>query len=146
FVSTALGIHELQVIVLAQFPLKMSKNYDLQLVDAEGRTNKVPAQFVFDALTNRTPELRVASPRGDIRPSAIEEVAFEGTVWGDFGVRVYGLAYALPGQEMRFIELGRAVLAKEKRPFKYVLRLEEIGVHPDELVTWFAWADDTGPD
>src|SRR5262249_41941324 len=33
---------------LKQFPLVASRGYDLQLVDAEGRTNKVAAPFVFD--------------------------------------------------------------------------------------------------
>jgi hypothetical protein len=131
---------------LKQFPLLASQHYDLQLLDAEGRTNRVPAQFVFEALTNRRPEIRLASPRGDLRPSAIEEIVFDGTVWDDFGVAKFGLAYALPGKEPQFIELGQAVPAKEKRPFKYVLHLEDIGVETDQLLTWFAWADDTGPD
>ena len=47
---------------LDNFLLAASKTYELQLVDCEGRTNKLPAQFVFDALKNRTPELKVASP------------------------------------------------------------------------------------
>jgi len=134
------------VAALKQFPLVASQTYDLQLVDADGRTNKVPAQFVFDVLKNRPPELRVTSPRGDTRPSALEELSFEGTVWDDFGVQAYGLAYTLAGRETRFVELGRAVAAKEKRPFQYLLRLEELGVQPDQLVSWFVWADDIGPD
>ena len=76
---------------LQQFTLEASKTYELQLVDPEGRTNKVPAQFVFDALKNRPPELKIASPGGDVRPSSLEELSFEGTVWDDFGVQSYGL-------------------------------------------------------
>jgi hypothetical protein len=131
---------------LAQFALIASKTYDLQLVDAEGRTNKVPAQFVLEALTNRTPEFHLASPRGDIRPSPLEEVPFEGTVWDDFGIKNYGIGYTIPGKDTRFIELGSAVKGKEKKPFQHVLRLEDLGVQPDELVAWFVWADDVGPD
>jgi hypothetical protein len=131
---------------LAQFALLASKTYDLQLIDAEGRTNKVPAQFVFEALTNRTPEFHLASPRGDIRPSPLEEVPFEGTVWDDFGVKKYGVGYTIPGKETTFIELGSNAPAKEKKEFKHLLRLENLGVQPDELVAWFLWADDVGPD
>ncbi len=134
------------VAALKDFPLQASKIYELQLVDADGRTNKTPAQFVFDALTNRAPELRLASPRGDLRPSALEEISFEGTVWDDFGVRNFGLAYTTPGQETRFIELGQGVPANEKHPFQYVLRLEDLGIQPDQLMAWFLWADDLGPD
>jgi len=131
---------------LAQFALLASKTYDLQLIDSESRTNKVPAQFVFEALTNRTPEFHLASPRGDIRPSPLEEVLFDGTVWDDFGVKDYGIGYTIPGKDTKFIELGSTVKGKEKKAFQHVLRMENIGVQPDDLVAWFVWADDVGPD
>jgi hypothetical protein len=131
---------------LKQFPVDTSRTYDLQLVDADGRTNKVPAEFVFDALKNRTPELRLTSPRGDIRPSALEEISFEGTAWDDFGLQAFGIAFAVNGNSPKFIELGGPVAGNEKKPFSHRLRLEELGVHPDELVSWFVWADDLGPD
>jgi hypothetical protein len=131
---------------LRQFPLTASQTYELQLVDAEGRTNKAPAQFVFDALKNRPPELKVASPRGDTRPSALEEMSFAGTVWDDFGVLAYGFAYSQAGKETRFVELGRGVPAKQKRSFQELLRLEELGAQPEDLISWFVWAEDVGPD
>lgn len=134
------------VVTLKQFPLAASMTYELQLVDADGRTNKLPAQFVFEVLKNRRPELRLASPRGDLRPSALEEIQFEGTVWDDFGVPAYGLGYTLVGKETAFTELGRAIPGKEKRSFKHLLRLEDLGVEPDQLISWFVWADDIGPD
>jgi hypothetical protein len=142
-----LTIHTNRAVAdLTQFALLVSKTYDLQLIDSEGRTNKVPAQFVFEALTNRTPEFHLASPRGDIRPSPLEEIPFEGTVWDDFGVKNYGIGYTIPGKDTTYIELGSGVKAKEKKTFQHVLRLEDLGVQPDELVAWFVWADDVGPD
>jgi hypothetical protein len=131
---------------LRQFALTATKTYQLQLVDADGRTNKAPTQFVFDVLKNRRPELKLASPRGDIRPSALEEVLFEGSVWDDFGVRAYGLAYSRAGGEPKVIELGGPAAAKEKRAFRHMLRLEDLGLKPDDLVSWFVWADDLGTD
>lgn len=131
---------------LADFPLTASQTYELRLVDAEGRTNKEPATFVFNALPNRRPELQLTAPRGDLRPSPLEEVAFAGTVWDDFGLRAYGLAWMRPGAEPVWIELGRDVPAREKRPFAYLLALEPLGLAPRELLSWFAWAEDLGPD
>ncbi|MGO8677308.1 MAG: hypothetical protein ACLQVX_15735 [Limisphaerales bacterium] len=132
--------------VLQHFPLTASRNYELQLVDADGRTNKTPAQFVIDVLKNRPPELRLAAPRGDLRPSPLEEIAFDGTVWDDFGVRAYGLGYTIAGKDPRLVELGGAVPAQQKRPFHYLLRLEDLGAQPDQLISWFLWAEDIGPD
>ncbi|HTH47354.1 MAG TPA: hypothetical protein VMB21_07570, partial [Candidatus Limnocylindria bacterium] len=131
---------------LTNFALLASATYDLRLVDGDGRTNKLVTQFVFDALPNRPPELKLASPRGDQRPSALEEISFAGTVWDDFGVPAYGLAFTQVGQETKFIELGHGVAAKEKRPFQHLLRLEELGAQPDQIIAWFVWADDIGPD
>ncbi|MFM8469294.1 MAG: hypothetical protein ACKODH_04895 [Limisphaerales bacterium] len=131
---------------LANFPLVTSETYNLELVDADGRSNKVSAQFVFDALRNRVPELKLLSPRGDQRVSALQEVQFEEEAWDDFGLRAYGIAWSLGGAEPTLLQLGEGVPAKEKRQFSHLLRLEELGAAPDQLVAWFVWADDIGPD
>ncbi|MGH7972427.1 MAG: hypothetical protein ACREIC_27255, partial [Limisphaerales bacterium] len=131
---------------LTALALDSSRAYDLQLLDSDGRTNKVPAQFVFEALKNRTPEIRLTSPRGDLRPSALEEISFEGTVWDDLGLVDYGLGYSIDGQSAQFLTIGDKVPGKKKQSFRHLLRLEDLHVKPDELVSWFVWADDLGPD
>ena len=78
--------------------------------------------------------------------SALEEIQFAGEVWDDFGLRAYGIAYSLGGAEPTLLQLGEGASAKDKRGFSHVLRLEELGAAPDQLVAWFAWADDVGPD
>lgn len=131
---------------LSNFTLLASQTYELRLVDADGRTNKEPATFVFSALPNRRPELKLTAPRGDLRPSPLEEVAFAGTVWDDFGVLRYGLAWMRPGAEPVWVELGRGVSAREKRAFHHLLALEDLALQPDDLLSWFVWAEDLGPD
>jgi len=49
--------------VLKQFPLLASQNYDLQLVDAEARTNKYRAVHL-DVLKNRPPEVEAGRAPG----------------------------------------------------------------------------------
>jgi hypothetical protein len=131
---------------LKQFRLGANKTYDLHLVDADGRANKVPAQFVFEAHKNRAPELKIAAPRGDQRPSPLEEIAFQAESWDDFGLRAFGLAYTFAGQEPKFIELGKETAAAEKRTLSHLLKLEDLGAQPDQLISWYFWADDVGPD
>ncbi len=133
-------------VALAPLTLTNSASYELQLVDAEGRTNKVPAQFVFEVQPNRPPELKLKSPRGDVRPSPLEELTFDGTAWDDFGLLAYGLSLAVGTGDPTQVELGRGVPAKETRGFTHMLRLEELGLKPDQLVAWHVWADDYGPD
>lgn len=131
---------------LTGFELAKSATYDLLLVDAEGLTNKVQSSFVFQALTNTAPELRFAAPRGDLRPTAIEEIPFEATVWDDFGVGEYGIGYQVVGQEIVYVPIGTNVPAKEKRSLAYLLNLEDLRLEADQVIAWFLWADDAGPD
>ena len=133
-------------VTLKGFPLQASQTYNLQLVDAEGRTNKVLAQFILEALKNRVPEMKLAAPRGDQRVSPLEEITFQGEAWDDFGLRSYGLAYTVAGEDTKFIELGQGTGANEKRQLNYLLKLEELDLKPDQLVSYFLWADDIGPD
>ncbi|MEI9893720.1 MAG: hypothetical protein WDN28_07415 [Chthoniobacter sp.] len=78
------------VAELRDFPLKASQTYELKLEDEEGRANKLPTQFIVEALPNRRPELKFITPKGDPRVSPIEEVAFQAEVWDDFGLSHYG--------------------------------------------------------
>lgn len=131
---------------LKQFNLATSAAYELRLVDAEGRTNKIPASFVFEAQPNRRPELRITAPTGDVRPAPLDEIPFAGSVWDDFGSPGYGIAFTVSGRDTQYVELGGETTAQEKRSFQHLLRLEDLAVHAGQLISWFAWADDIGPD
>ena len=133
-------------VSLEQFKLSATQSYDLQLVDAEGRTNKVPAQFFIDVLKNRAPELKLASPKGDQRVSPLQEISFQAEAWDDFGLRSYGLTYTMAESEPVSLVLGEAAAANEKKPFQHMLSLEALGAQPDQLISYFVWAEDIGPD
>ncbi len=130
----------------AQFILDQSRRYALVLVDDAGRTNKMPPEFVLDALPNRAAEVKIDSPRGDQRVSSLEEIHFSAEATGEFGLHAYGIAYTLGDGETRTVELGQGGKAGEKRQFNYLLPLESLGAQPDELLSYYVWADDTGPD
>lgn len=134
------------VATLLHFPLVRSASYDLYLADGDGRSNRTRAQFTFEVPPNRPPELRLALPRGDIRPSPLEEIAFSGTVSDDFGILAFGLGIIRAGGEPELTELGRDVPAADRRSFAHELRLEDLGARPDDVYGWFLWADDIGPD
>src|SRR4029077_16427490 len=84
--------------------------------------------------------------RGDIRPSPLEELSFEGTVWDDFGVETYGFGYTVAGQEPKLLALGHGVPANEKRTFQHTLSLEDLDLLAHDLIAWFLWTEDVGPD
>ncbi len=131
---------------LADFPLSASQVYELVLTDSEQRINKIPAIFTIDVLPNQPPVIKLASPKGDQRPSALEEMLFTGTVTDDFGVPAWGLSFTHGGGEPSVLELGKDGPAATALAFQYLLRLEEMKAQPDDLISWYVWADDLGPD
>lgn len=133
------------VVRLTGFEMATAKNYELQLRDADGRANKMPALFTFDVLKNRAPELKLLAPRGDQRVSALQEIAFEAEAWDDFGLRGFGLSYTVAGEDAKSLTLAGPSTSTEKRLFKHIVRLEDLGVVPDQLLSWHLWAEDIGP-
>jgi len=144
-----------KILYSTAFPLTESKDYALELVDEEGRTNKLPADFVFVALKNERPKLKLQAPRGDQRVSALQEIHFEGQAEDDFGLTRYGLAYMLAGGKTETLDLTTPppaakakMISKPHEAVKYnwLLPLEKLSVEPGELVSYYLWAEDLGPD
>jgi len=123
-----------------------NKRYELRLVDAEGRANKVPPRFVIDVHKNLPPSLKPLFPNRDIEASALEEVSLEAEVADDFGITGYGVSYALAGAASADLELGRPATAQSKEQIQHVLSLEDMNAQPGQLLTYYFWADDVGPD
>ncbi len=123
-----------------------SQRYELKLVDGQGRTNKVPPRFVIDVHKNLPPELKPTFPNRDMEASPLEELTFEADVSDDYGVTAHGISYALAGLESQYVNLGHSVLPNQKQSMEYLLELEELNTQPDQLLTYYFWADDIGPD
>jgi hypothetical protein len=144
--SLPLTLQTNAIAALDDFTLTNSARYSLELVDADGRTNKAPAVFVFQALPDRPPEVKIVFPRGDQRVSRLEEMQVQGEARDDFGLLKYGIGFGVAGQAPQFVELGQSAPANEQRQFTNQIALEKLGVEMDQLVTYFAWAEDYGPD
>ena len=131
---------------LDAYLLTNSQTFELRLVDLDGRTNRTAPQFVFEALSNRRPEIHITSPRGDQRISPLEEVQFTSELWDDFGLLGYGLAYRLPGHPEQTVGVVTNSGPNEKRIFSHLLAVEAMKLEPGSLLSWYVWADDIGPD
>jgi hypothetical protein len=130
----------------AKIELLESLKLSLALKDEAGRTNKAPQEFALDALPNKEPAMKIMFPRGDQRISALEEVSLQAEVRDDFGLGAYGLAYSMGGDEPKYIKIGEKGAANEKKTLAHLLRVEELGAQTDQLISYFAWAEDLGPD
>ena len=144
--SISLAVNSNAAALFDAGALTNSARYSLRLIDSEGRTNKAPAELVIQVLPNRPPELKIVFPIGDQRVSPIEELDLRGEARDDFGLLKYGIGFGAAGKEPQFIELGQSAPANEKRPFAYQVDMETLGLAEDQLLSYFAWAEDYGPD
>jgi len=123
-----------------------NERYELHLADAQGLTNEVPQRFVIDVHKNLPPELKSVFPNRDVLASPLEELSLEAEVSDDYGVTGYGVSYALAGDQSRDVTLGPSPVPSDKQQIQHLLELEELSARPDQLLTYYFWADDVGPD
>jgi hypothetical protein len=122
------------------------QTWHLELTDEADRRNKQPIEFTIDVIPNLPPELKVAFPGKDIRVSPIEELSLEATARDDFGLREFGIVYQLPEREEQTLKLGEGGAADADVALAHQLALEEWKAEPNELVAYYFYADDHGPD
>ena len=118
----------------------------LMLTDDAGRVNRDAEEFRFEALPNRPPELKLAFPGQDVKVSPLEEVLVEASASDDFGLVETGIVLSIPGREPLTIILGKDQKGSQQRKLSHLQRLEELKVEPDELISYYVYADDFGPD
>ncbi len=131
---------------VARIVIDQSRRLTLHLEDDAGRVDPSPADIRIEALPNRPPELRVGFPRGDQRASPLEELTLEVEARDDFGLLDFGLGFAVGAAEPELVSLHHSAETPLEAKLADLLDLEECAVRPDDLVTWFAWAIDHGPD
>jgi len=123
-----------------------SLRWNLHLQDDKGRKNPFPPSIRIEALPNKRPELAIAFPRGDQRVSPIEEIELEAKASDDFGFIEYGIAYTIGAEPPVYLTHTDTENDELYIEFASDLALEESGVEVDDLLSWYAWADDYGPD
>ncbi|MDQ8184044.1 hypothetical protein [Pelagicoccus sp. SDUM812002] len=140
--------NEYKTQFLLESVLNRSESYTLHLQDEAGRFNEYPAEIQIDSIENKRPNLRVESPRGDLRVSPLEEVLFSGNVSDDFGLLDYGIGFAFSGEEPNSFSLANEKAAPDtfEDELNYLLNLEEHSVQPKDIFSWYLWATDFGPD
>ncbi len=135
-----------RTLLAARFVLAGSARYALHLEDDAGRANAWPDDIRIEAVANRPPVLKVRFPRGDQRVSALEEISIRAEASDDFGLLDYGIGFSVGAAEPEIVSLKSGDERAWQARFERMIALEQRGVAPDDLVTWFAWARDHGPD
>ncbi|MDH7598059.1 MAG: hypothetical protein QHH07_00290 [Sedimentisphaerales bacterium] len=123
-----------------------SSQYQLELLDHDGRDNRLKDRFSIKVIRNYRPRIKPIFPGHDLEVSAIQEVPVEAEVLDDFGITSYGLGYGLPGRPQRIVEMPVGKDAQQKLSIQYLFDLEQMDLRPDQMIYYWFWADDIGPD
>jgi hypothetical protein len=121
-----------------------STRFRLELVDQQGRTEKMSEEFIVKVIPNREPELKLTSA-SDQRVSPIQEMMVGAKVQDDFGIQRAGISISIGDKEPNEIELpatGESDIAKKKRDLMHLIDLEAMQAKADQLVTYHFWTED----
>jgi hypothetical protein len=130
------------VLYQTRIPVDKTRRLTFKLTDDKGRGNRELDEFILTAIPNRPPEIKLTFPGRDLRVSPIEELQLEATVWDDFGISDHGLVLALADREPKTVALGNKAAARQKHELAYLVALELENVEPDQLVSYYFYADD----
>ena len=123
-----------------------SRRLKLELIDEADRRNVEQADITINVVANQPPTLKLVQPAKDLEVSPLEELDVKATAWDDFGVKRMGVSFAMAGQAAIDVVLGENAAARQKHELANAIKFEELDAEPDQLLSYFFWAEDFGPD
>lgn len=125
-----------------------TQRYRVQLADADGRVNKMPADIAVQVTRNLPPVVAVPRPGRDARVSPLEELPLKADIKDDFGVVRYGVSVAMAGQPPKEVVLGEngGKSAPKRVQPDHLIDFEALKAQPDQVAAYYFWAEDIGPD
>ena len=118
--------------------------YRVDLVAADGTPVPGTLQYVIEALDDHGPSIRIEQPGRDTKVTSVEEVAVAVRASDDYGVEGVELRYQVNGGAEQRIALTDSAAARATPELRaaHTLFLEELGLKPGDLVSYFATARD----
>lgn len=135
-------------VYAAKLTLTETHRYRVQLVDADGRANMLPADISIHVTKNLPPVVTVPRPGRDSRVSPLEELPLKADLKDDFGLVRHGVIVTLAGQPPREVVLGESAAkgAPKRAQPGHLIDFEALKAQPDQVVAYHFWAEDLGPD
>ncbi|MFN9372486.1 MAG: hypothetical protein ACK6D3_11440 [Planctomycetaceae bacterium] len=130
----------------ALVPTDRTRQLTLRLVDEAGRSNVQSSTIKIQVVPNQPATVKPLFPARDIEASPLEEIDLKATVWDDFGIPRAGVTYSLAGRAPVEAVLVEQVAGKNRQEMAHSVSLETLQAQPDELVAYYFWAEDLGPD
>jgi hypothetical protein len=130
--------------LVGSFRVTRNGFYRVDLVAADGTPVPGTLQYVIEALDDHGPSVRIEQPGRDTKVTSVEEVAVAVRASDDYGVEGLELRYRVNGGAEQRIALTDSVTRRATPEVRaaHTLFLEELGLKPGDLVSYFAAARD----
>ncbi|HRH98652.1 MAG TPA: hypothetical protein PLB55_22100, partial [Prosthecobacter sp.] len=127
------------------FTAEKSQKYRLHLVDEADRANKNPPWFKVTVQSNGLAKIEVVFPKRDLQVSSLQELPVEAKVSDDLGVTKSGAVFSINGNSKEILFKHPITEPLKKQDVRAELTLEKENAQPRQLVSYYLWAEDTGP-
>ncbi|HEU5217355.1 MAG TPA: DUF4175 family protein, partial [Gemmatimonadales bacterium] len=129
--------------LVGSFRVTRNGFYRVDLVAADGTPVPGTLQYVVEVLDDHGPAVRIEQPGRDTKVTLVEEVAVAVRASDDFGVEGLELHYQVNGGAEQKIALSDSATGRTQEVrAAHTLFLEELGLKPGDLVSYFATAKD----
>jgi hypothetical protein len=122
-----------------------TQKYRLHLVDEADRANKNPPWFTVTVQSNQLAKIEVVFPKRDLQVSSLQELPVEAKISDDLGVTKSGAVFSINGNSKEILFKHAATAPQKKQDVRADLTLEKENAQPRQLVSYYLWAEDTGP-
>ncbi len=129
--------------LVGRFTVRKPGFYSVALARNDGALVPASPEYTIDVLDDQGPSIRFDKPGRDTPASAIEEVYLQVRADDDYGVGDVRLVYSVNGAPADTVSLFRAGgSAMPEVSVGHTLFLEELGLQPGDLVSYYALARD----
>jgi hypothetical protein len=116
--------------------------YRIDLEATTGRTVRGSLDYVIDVLDDNRPTIAFTKPGRDSRVTAVEEVYAEVQAADDYGLASVDLRYSVNGGSEHVVPLYSKGERRTDLTAGHTFYLEELGLQPGDLVSYYARAAD----
>jgi len=116
--------------------------YRVELQSGSGELLTASLSYAIDVLPDRPPSVRFTRPGRDQRVLAVDEVFTEARAEDDYGIAKLELVYSVNGGAEQVVSLHRASRVLRDIAAGHTFMLEEFGLAPGDLVSYFARVTD----
>jgi hypothetical protein len=127
-----------------EFSVERDGFYRIEMDAGDGTMVAASLEYAIEMLPDRAPSVEIVRPGRDTRVTSLEEVFVEARAEDDYGVARLELVYSVNGgpEQTAVLHGGRA---RTEISAGHTLFLEEYGLEPGDIVSYYARASDGNP-